>query len=72
MAVAIISCLVSSWIISHLGKNPVRGGNPARESRVKSSIAFNDGTLVHAVIRVDSFSTFIEFKVRNTVAVIMV
>lgn len=66
-----MSCLVSSWMISHLGRNPVRGGRPARDSRVRSSIAFKDGTLVHAVIRVDSLKTLIVFKVRNTVAVIM-
>lgn len=58
-------------MMSHLGRNPVRGGSPARESRVRSSIAFKDGVLVHAVIRVDSFSTLIVFKVRKTVAVIM-
>lgn len=57
-------------MMSHLGRNPVRGGSPASESRVRSSIAFSDGILVHAVIRVDSFRTFIEFMVRNTVVVI--
>ena len=59
-------------MMSHLGKNPVRGGRPARDSRVRSSIAFSDGTLVHAVIRVDNFITLIEFRVRKTAAVIMV
>lgn len=59
-------------MISHLGRNPVRGGRPARESRVRSSIAFKGGILVHAVIRVDSLSTLIVFRMRNTVAVIMV
>lgn len=72
MAAGAMSCLVSSWIMSHLGRNPVRGGRPARESRVISSIAFKDGTLVHAVMRVDSFSTLIVFKVRKMVAVIIV
>ena len=70
VAAGAISCLVSSWIISHLGRNPVKGGRPARESRVSSSIAFSDGVFVHAVIKVVSFSTFIEFRVRNTAAVI--
>lgn len=59
-------------MISHFGRNPVKGGRPARDSMVRSSIAFSDGTLVHAVIRVDSFSTLIEFRVRKTAAVIMV
>lgn len=71
VAVGAISCLVSSWIMSHLGRNPVSGGRPARESKVRSSIAFKGGVLVHAVIRVDSFSTLVVFKVRNTVAVII-
>lgn len=72
VAAGIISCLVSSWMMSHLGRNPVKGGSPARESKVKSSIAFSEGTLAHIVIRVDSFTTLIEFRVRKTVAVIIV
>lgn len=59
-------------MISHLGRNPVRGGSPARDSRVRSSIAFREGVLVHAVIRVDSFSTFIVFRVRKTAVVITI
>lgn len=58
-------------MMSHLGRNPVNGGRPARESRVRSSIAFRDGIFVHAVMRVDSFSTLIVFRVRKMVAVIM-
>lgn len=57
-------------MISHLGRNPVRGGSPARESRARSSIVFRDGALVHAVIRVDSLSTLVVFRVRKMVAVI--
>lgn len=71
MAVGIISCLVNSWMISHLGRNPVRGGSPARDSRVSISIALSDGVLAHVVISVDSFRALIEFRVRNTAAVIM-
>lgn len=59
-------------MMSHLGRNPVRGGRPARESSVNSSIAFNEGILVHAVIRVERFFTLIEFIVRKTAAVIIV
>ena len=65
-----MSCLVSSWMMSHFGRNPVIGGSPARESRVSRSIAFREGIFVQAVIKVDSFDTFIEFRVRNTAAVI--
>ncbi len=71
MAAGAMSCLVSSWMMSHLGRKPVRGGRPARESRASSSIALRDGTLVHVVISVDSFRTLIVFRVRKTVAVII-
>lgn len=65
-------CFVSSWIISHFGRNPVRGGRPARESRVSRSAAFRAGVFVQEVIRVDSFRALVEWKVRNTAAVISV
>lgn len=71
VAARAMSCLVSSWMISHLGRNPVRGGSPARERRVKSSIAFRGGVLVHAVIRAGRFSTLIAFRVRKTAVVII-
>lgn len=49
----------------------MRGGSPARDSRVSISIALNDGVLAHVVISVDSFRVLIECKVRKTAAVIM-
>lgn len=70
VAAGAMSCLVSSWMMSHFGRNPVSGGSPASESRVSSSIALSAGILVHAVIRVDSFKALIEFRVRKTVEVI--
>lgn len=70
VAAGAMSCLVSSWMISHLGRNPVKGGSPARESRVRSSIVFRDGALVHAVNRVDNFSTLVVFRVRKMAVVI--
>lgn len=63
-------CLVSSWMMSHLGRKPVSGGRPARESSARTRMALSDGIFVHAVINVESFTTFIVFRVRNTVAVI--
>lgn len=72
MAAGAMSCLVSSWIMSHFGRNPVRGGSPARDNRVSISIALSDGAFAHAVIKVDNFSTLIEFRVKNTAAVISV
>lgn len=72
VATGIMSCLVSSWIMSHLGRKPVSGGSPARDSRVKKSIAFSEGIFVHVVIRVDRLGVLIVFKVRNTAVVIRV
>lgn len=70
IAAVVISCLVNSWMISHLGRNPVSGGRPANESRVNMRVALSMGVFVHEVIIVDSFTTLIVFKVRNTVVVI--
>lgn len=56
--------------MSHLGRKPVRGGRPASESRVSSSIVFSAGAFVHEVIRVDSFSTLTVFMVRKMAEVI--
>lgn len=59
-------------MISHLGRKPVRGGRPASESKVRSSIALSEGVFVHAVIRVDSFRTLIVLRVRKIDEVIRV
>lgn len=72
MAVVVISCLVSSWIISHLGRKPVSGGSPARESRANMRVVLSVGVFVHAVITIDKFRALVVFRVRNTVAVIRV
>lgn len=72
VAAVVISCLVSSWMISHLGRKPVSGGSPARESRANISVAFSVGVFVHEVIIVESFKVLVELRVRNTVVVIRV
>lgn len=59
-------------MMSHLGRNPVKGGSPARESIVRRSMALSAGVFVHVVISVDSFRVLIEFKVRKTAAVIRI
>lgn len=71
VAVGVISCLVSSWIISHFGRNPVRGGSPASESKESIKAAFSAGDLVHEVIVVVSFKVLIALIERNTVVVRM-
>lgn len=70
IAAGAIPCLVSSSIISHFGRKPVKGGRPAKDNRVSRKIELSEGDFVHVVISVVSFRTFIEFRVRNTAAVI--
>lgn len=70
MAAGVISCLVSSWIMSHFGRNPVSGGRPARDRSVSIRVAFSMGVFVQEVIIVDNFRALIVFRLRNTVAVI--
>lgn len=70
VAATVISCLVNSWIISHLGRNPVSGGSPASESRVSMRVALSIGVFVHEIIIVDSFIVLVVFRIRNTVVVI--
>ncbi len=70
VAVVVISCLVSSWMISHLGRKPVSGGSPARERSVNIRVAFNMGAFVHDVIIVVNFRVLVVLSVRNTVIVI--
>lgn len=71
VAVDVISCLVSSWIMSHLGRNPVSGGSPAKDRSVSIKIAFSDGIFVHAVIIEDSFRVLVVLRVRKMAVVIM-
>lgn len=59
-------------MISHFGRKPVKGGRPAKDMSVSRRIVLSEGDFVHEVISVDSFSTFIELRVRNTAAVIKV
>ena len=70
MAVVAISCLVSSWMMSHLGRKPVSGGSPARESRTSMRVAFSVGDFVQDVISVVSFRVLVELRVRNTAVVV--
>lgn len=70
VAVGAMCWLVSSWMMSHLGRKPVRGGRPASDISTSRRIMLSEGVFAHVVIRVDSFSVLIELKVRNTVAVI--
>lgn len=70
VAMVVISCLVSSWMMSHLGRKPVSGGSPARERSVNIKVAFSMGVFVHDVIIVVSFRVLVVLSVRNTAVVI--
>lgn len=59
-------------MISHLGRKPVSGGSPARESRANMKVAFSVGDFVHEVISVVIFRALVELRVRNTAVVITV
>lgn len=56
-------------MINHFGRKPVRGGRPAKESRVSIKVALRDGFFVQEVIIVDNLMVLDELKVRNTVEV---
>lgn len=70
VATGVISCLVSSWVMSHFGMKPVSGGRPARERRVTIMVEFSIGVFVQEMSIVDSFRTLICERDRNTVDVI--
>lgn len=70
VAVGVISCLVSSWRVSHFGRNPVSGGRPAKESSVSIRVAFNAGVFAQEIIIVESFVVLVVLRERNTAAVI--
>lgn len=63
--------LASSWIISHLGRNPVRGGSPPKDRRIRQVRAASVGALVQAEAKVIVFVQLMLFKVRKAAPVIM-
>lgn len=65
VAVGVISCLASSWMISHFGRKPVSGGRPARDRSMSIRVAVNGGIFVHAVDIVVSFKVLIVLRVRK-------
>lgn len=66
----IIFCLTISWAISHLGRNPVSGGNPLSERRESIDRAVSAGVLDQEVDNSYMFFVFRDIKVRNSVDVI--
>lgn len=72
MAAGVISCLVSSWMISHFGIKPVNGGRPARDKSTSIRVAFSTGVFVHEVMIMDRLRALILLRARNTADVMIV
>lgn len=61
--------LVTSWRISHLGMNPVSGGKPPKERRIRQASAVRVGALVQAEARVIVLVEPTLFRVRKAAVV---
>ena len=59
------SCFVSSWTISHLGPNPVRGGRPPRDNRRRVAIPVRVGAFAQEFPRVQMLRDCVRINVRN-------
>lgn len=70
MAAVASSCLMSSWMISHLGRKPVSGGRPASDRSVSMRVVLSMGVLVQEVINVERFTVLVVFIERKIEAVI--
>jgi len=65
------SCLDSSWRISHLGINPVRGGSPPRENKSRGDRAVRAGALVQEVASILMLVVLFNWNVMKAENVIM-
>lgn len=59
-------------MMSHFGRNPVRGGSPPRDRRIRQVSAAIVGALVQAEARVIVFVQLMLFKVRKAALVIII
>lgn len=71
MAVRGRPCLVSSWRISHFGANPVRGGRPPSERRIKVARYARTGVCAHVSARLLILVEAVILSVRKTEEVII-
>ena len=58
--------------ISHFGANPVRGGSPPRESRIRGAIATRAGAMVQEVARALRVVNLPVLSMRNAAEVITI
>lgn len=59
------ACFVSSWRISHFGRNPVSGGRPPKDRRIKGVTAVMIGIFVQEEARALMLVALFSFKTRN-------
>lgn len=72
MAVSGRSCLANSWRMSHFGANPVRGGSPPRDKRIRGPRPASAGALLHDDARELMFVDSEVLNVRNAEDVIRI
>lgn len=64
-------CFASSIRINHFGANPVRGGSPPRERRIRGARAARTGAIDQAVAKDLRLVEFVVLNVRNAAEVII-
>lgn len=65
-------CLINSRVIKSLGANPVRGGRPAKDSKISIVVVVRVGVLDHEVEISSIFVAEIVVKDINMAAVIII
>lgn len=71
MAVVARSCLVSSCKINHFGINPVSGGRPPRDKRIRGIKDVRAGAFVQEVARALMLVELLSLNTRNVENVII-
>ena len=65
MAAGARSCLVNSWRISHFGINPVRGGRPPNDRRIRGTRDVRAGAFAQEVASMLMFVALFNLNTRN-------
>lgn len=71
MAVGARSCLVNSCRMSHFGMNPVRGGRPPNDRRIRGIRDVRMGVLAHDVAKELIVVVLLDRKMRKEEEVII-
>lgn len=65
------SCLVSSCRINHFGINPVMGGRPPRDSKIRGVRAVRAGAFAHEIASALMLVVLLSLKTKNVEMVII-